>query len=98
LADGIGEDMNVAPGSAFRFDAKIRTSAWDDVLGHGIRQRQRSLSRPNGLAFHPSVTVVSVKKALMKWRKSNVTPTRIGHARQIPCGCSAVAMSVRGCR
>jgi hypothetical protein len=98
LADGIGEDMNVAPGSAFRFDAKIRTSAWDDVLGHGIRQRQRSLSRPNGLAFHPSVTVVSVKKALMKWRKSNATPARLGHTRQIPCGCAAVTIGVSGCR
>jgi hypothetical protein len=71
LADGMGEDMDVAPGSAFRFDATIRASAWDDVQGHGIRQRQRSLSRPNGLAFHPSVTMVSVKKALMTSRKSD---------------------------
>jgi hypothetical protein len=83
LANDMGEDMDVAPVSAFRFDANIRTSAWNDVQGHGIRQRQRNHSRPNGLAFHSSVTMVSVKKALMTSRKSDAKRER---TRRPPAG------------
>jgi len=53
LANDMGEDMDVAPGSAGRSDANIRISAWDDVQGHGIRQRQRSFSQPERAGFSP---------------------------------------------